>query len=172
MPTGRSAVEYRGLGGLFCAGLLLALSGSALAGDWKLSDSISTKVTAVDRSGDQSSSGLVGQLTPRVVLKGEGGRSKADIDYGITASVGGSDIDPESFTHDLNATAELEVVENFFTLGGRASADLVGKSATAGRADSINLNDDGRQSFSVEILPTFHRRLNRYANLVSNNSID
>lgn len=151
---------------------LLICSGSALAGDWKLSDSITTELTAVDRSDNDASSGLVAQITPRISLRGEGGRARANIDYGVTASIGSSDTDPEAITHDLAAEGELEAIKNFFFLGARASATLVGNSATSGNVDSINVNSDGRQSYSLALLPNFRHRLNRYATIVSNNEID
>ena len=151
---------------------LLLCSGLTLAGDWKLSDSITTELTAVDRSGNDASSGLVAQITPRISLRGEGGRASASVDYGLTASLGSSNTDPEALTHDLRAEGDLEAIENFFFLGARASATLVGNSATSGNVDSINVNSDGRQSYSIAILPSFRHRLNRYANIVSNNEFD
>ena len=147
-------------------------SASALGGDWKLTDSVTAEVTAVDRSGNDASSGLVTQVTPRISLRGEGGRASANIAYGLTASLGSSDTDPEAITHDLTAEGDLEAIENFFFLGARASATLVGNSATSGNVDAINVNSDGRQSYSFALLPSFRHRLNRYANIVSNNEID
>ena len=153
-------------------GVLTALAGTSFAGDWKLTDSVTTELTVVDRTGNDASSGLVAQVTPRLTLNGQGGRSRASVDYGLTASLGSSNTDPEALSHDLRAEGELEAIENFFFLGGRAGAALVGNSATSGRVDSISANNDGRQTYSLEITPRFRHRLNRYANIVSNNAID
>lgn len=150
--------------------LVWGVVGTGLAGDWKLSDSFSTSVTAVDRSGNNSESGVVAQVSPSIRLSGRGARSSADLSYRLTASVGTNDTDPRDFAHNLNATGQVEVVEDFFFLGGRAGARLVGDSPTSGPVDAIN--GEGSQSFSLALLPEFRHRLNRYANLVSRNAID
>ncbi len=144
--------------------------GAGLAGDWRLTDSVTASMTAVDRTGNDAESGLVAQVSPGIRLSGEGARARADLSYRLTASVGLGDIDPRGVSHNLNANGQVEVVEDFFFLGGRAGARLVGDSLTSGPVDPIN--DEGSQSFSLAVLPEFRHRLNRYANLVSRNAID
>lgn len=157
---------------IFLITSVVVCSAPVFGGDWKLTDSVSTELTAVDRTGNDSSSGVVAQVTPRITLEGKGARASARVNYGLTASLGSSDTDPEALTHDLTAEGDLEAIENFFFLGAQASAKLVGDSATSGNVDSINVNSDGRQTYSLQLTPTFRHRLNRYANIVSNNVVD
>ena len=158
--------------GLTALVFLFTLINPVFAGDWKLTDSVTTRLTFVDRTGNEAESGPVAQVTPRVSLNGRGSRSSAKVDYALTASLGGSDTDPEPLTHDLSAEGEVEAIEDFFFLGAQASAKLVGDSATSGRVDSINADTDGRQTYSLSVTPVFRHRLNRYADFVSNNAID
>lgn len=142
------------------------------AGDWKLSDSISADLTYVDRSGRNKNSGTVLQLSPRLSLRGKGGRSEADINYGVTASIGGGTTDPKDLSHNLRGRGSVEIIENKFTLGANASARLVGNSSTSGTVDAINAKTDGRQSYSFQITPEFRHHLNKYADIVSRNTVD
>ncbi len=155
-----------------CAAAAFGLPTIAPAGEWRLSDTVSADLTYVDRDGRNESSGAVLQLTPRLRLNGRGGRSQADIDYSLTASIGGGSTDPESLSHNLRGTGRVEVIDNMFFLGANASARLVGTSATSGTVDSINARSDGTQSYSFEITPEFRHHLNRYADIVSRNSVN
>lgn len=149
-----------------------AFSAAASAGDWKLTDSVTVKATAIDRNGDNDSSGLVFEVSPRLRLKGEGARSEADIDYELTAATGTSDTDPERISHNLRAEGEVEAVEDFFFLGANAGARLVGRDANSGQVDAINSRSDGVQTYSVGLTPRFRHHLNKYADIVSENEID
>lgn len=144
---------------------------SAGAGDWRLTDSFSARTNYVDRTGSSAQSGVVVDVTPRFRLNGKGGRSQANIDYGLTASMGTGNTDPKRFSHNLLGAGKIELIEDHFTLGGTARADLVGSSASSGPVDSINVNSDGRQVFSLELTPEFRSHLNRYADFVSRNSV-
>lgn len=155
-----------------CAVACLGLPTIGLAGDWRLSDTVTAELTYVDRDGRNESSGAVLQLTPRLRLQGRSGRSQADIDYSLTASIGGGSTDPESLSHNLRGSGRTEIIENKFFLGANASARLVGTSATSGAVDAINVRSDGTQSYSFEILPEFRHHLNKYADIVSRNSIN
>lgn len=161
-PTGWSVV-------VLCAAFAPA---AATSGDWTLKDSVTASATAVDRSGSNASSGLVLQLSPSIRLSGRGARATADLSYGLTASAGTGDTDPLGLSHNLLARGQVEAIEDFFFLGADASARLIGNSATAGRVDAINANADGRQSYSLRLTPQFRHRLNRYADIVSNNAVD
>lgn len=162
---------------LIKSGLLFLVAGMSLplvvmAGDWRLTDSVSADLTYVDRTGQNSSSGLVLQVSPGLRLSGKGARSEADINYRLTTSVGTGSIDPKNLSHSLRARGRVEVVDNAFFIGANASARLVGNSATSGIVDSINVNTDGSQSYSMEITPEFRHHLNRYADIVSNNRLN
>ena len=170
--------ERRHLGatGILPGIALVCVLGSsiAIAGDWTLTDSQTLSVTAVDRSGDDAYSGNVFQFSPQFRLNGRGGRSFADVNYRLTMSYGTGSTDPRPFAHNLLARGEVEAVENFFFLGATAGARLSG--GTGGGStpvDAINFNaDGGSQSFSLRVTPKFRAHLNRYADLVSNNSVD
>ncbi len=154
-----------------CA-MFCAFPVTAWAGDWELTDSVTAKTTAIDRNGANESSGLVFEVKPQIKLKGEGARSKADIDYQLTLATGTGDTDPETMSHRLRAQGEVEAIEDFFFLGANAGARLVGRDATSGPVDSINARSDGTQSYSVGLTPRFRHRLNKYADIVSDNEID
>jgi len=145
----------------------------ATAGDWELTDSLTTSLSTVDRTGANSRSGTIFQLSPSVRLSGRGGRSSADINYRLTMSAGTSNSDPRPLAHNLVAKGNVDVIENFFTLGGTAAARVSGGSSSSGPVDEINFNaDNGQQSFSYGVTPQFRARINRHANFVSNNSLD
>ncbi len=153
-------------------GLLLACN-TAMAGDWKLSDSVTGRLSFVDRSGDGASSGIVMQVSPRLSLSGRGARATANVNYGLTASTGSSDTNPRRLSHDLVARGKLEAIEDLLYIDASASARLVGNAATSGSVDSINADNDGNQSYSIKISPSFRPRTsNRYVSFVSNNSLD
>ncbi len=154
-----------------CA-MFCAFPVTAWAGDWELTDSVTAKTTAIDRNGANESSGLVFEVKPQIKLKGEGARSKADIDYQLTLATGTGDTDPETMSHRLRAQGEVEAIEDFFFLGANAGARLVGRDATSGPVDAINARSDGTQSYSVGLTPRFRHRLNKYADIVSDNEID
>jgi uncharacterized protein (PEP-CTERM system associated) len=144
-----------------------------LAGDWKVTDSVKTGVTWLDRSGNDPSSGLVLQLSPKVSLAGRGARAKANVSYGLNATVGNSDTETRGLSHDLSATGQLEAIEDLVLIDAQASAKLVGNSATSGTVDSLNAEQDGRQSYSFKVSPSLkHQFDNRYVTVVSNNSFD
>lgn len=155
--------------------LLLGISVSeiALGGDWLRSSAITGAATAVDRTGNQAQSGLVLQVTPQFGLTGRSGRSMADVNYQLTMSLGLGSTDPRPLAHNLVAIGEVEAVEDFFFLGANAGARLGGSSSFAESIDAINFNaDQGRQSFSVGLMPRFVAHLNRYVDLVSNNAVN
>lgn len=151
---------------------LAVLPQLAGAGDWKLDESVTAGLTYVDRTGNTPSKGSVLQVSPQVSLKGQGGRSEADINYRLTASQGFGDTDPASLAHNLRARGRVEVIENEFFVGANASAQLVGSSSSTGPVDAINVDSSGRQSYSVQLTPEFRHHLNRYADIVSQNRID
>ncbi len=170
---GSAASVWRVRAGLGLLLLSISVSELALGGDWLRSDAITAAATAVDRTGNQAQSGLVLQLTPQFGLTGRSGRSKADVNYRLTMSLGLGSTDPRPLAHNLVALGEVEVVEDFFFLGANAGARLGGRSSFAGPVDEINFNaDGGRQSFSVGLTPRFLAHLNRYVDLVSNNAIN
>lgn len=149
------------------------VAGSAVAGDWTLTDSQTVAITAVDRSGADGYTGNVFQFSPQVRLVGSGGRSSADVNYRLTMSTGFGGADPRPFGHDLLARGNVEVVEDFFFLGARAGARMSGTSLGSTPVDSINFNtDSGRQSFSLGIDPEFRAHVNRYVDFVSRNAVD
>jgi uncharacterized protein (PEP-CTERM system associated) len=148
------------------------VSGGAIAGDWTLTESTAFTGTSVDRDGNNSYSGLVLQASPSINFVGESGRSWANVNYQPTFSVGSGSTDPEFLTHNLVARGRLEAVEDVFFLGANAGAQLYGDSNYASGVDAINVNADGGQSYSFGLTPEFRFRLNRYANIVSQNSIN
>jgi uncharacterized protein (PEP-CTERM system associated) len=146
---------------------------AAFGGDWLRSNGITAMATAVDRTGNNAQSGLVLQLSPQFGLVGQSGRSKADVNYRLTLSLGLGSTDPRPLAHNLVAVGEVEAVEDFFFLGANAGARLGGSSSFAESIDAINFNaDQGRQSFSVGLMPRFVAHLNRYVDLVSNNAVN
>ena len=147
-------------------------SPTATGGDWKLTDSTTGRLTLVDRSDNNSSSGTVVQVSPQITLTGRGGRSEADLAYRLTASQGTGKTDPIPLAHDLRARGRVELVDQFFWLGGNANAQLVGNSTTSGPVDAINVESSGRQGYSVQLTPEFRHHLGRYADVVSQNSVD
>jgi uncharacterized protein (PEP-CTERM system associated) len=156
-----------------CAFLTLFTASPGWAGDWQRFEAITGAVTAVDRTGDNAQSGVVLQASPQFGLTGQGGRSTADINYRLTASLGLGSTDPRPLAHNLVARGEVEAVEDFFFLGATAGARLGGTSSLAGPVDAINFNaDGGSQSFSLGLQPRFVAHLNRYVDLVSDNRFD
>lgn len=147
-------------------------SGLAGAGSWEVTDDIALTTTYVDRSGNDDASGLVLELTPRLTARGRGGRFTADISYAPNLAVGDSSVDPKTLTHDLLAVGQVELVRNNVFLGAEANAGLAGNSATSGQVDAINYSDGGQQYFSIRLLPEFRQHINRYADVVSKNSVD
>lgn len=164
----RSSNVHPGLA-LVCAALLPA---AAVGGDWKLSDSFSSKLTAVDHSGNDSSSGTVLSVSPSVTLTGKGGRVSGDLDYGINLTQGSGNTDPTRISHNLTARGDVEAVKNLLNIGVDALARLVPRSSSAGSVDSISRRSDTRQSFSLAVSPVLRARLGRQAEFVSSNSID
>ena len=151
---------------------LLISTGSTEAGDWTLTDAITTTATSVDRTGNSAQSGLVFQVTPAYTLTGRGGRVEGNVHLRPTFSVGTGDTDPRFMTNEGYARGRMEVVEDVFFLGASASARLGGDTGIAGPVDAINVNTDGYQSYSIGLAPEFRAHLNKYADLVSNNSVD
>lgn len=166
----RKPVSRASLNAVAIVSLLAA--GSVGAGDWKLTDSSTLSLDYVDRSGADPSSGFVLQATPGITLRGQGGRSQANLSYQMNIAEGFGDTDPRPLSHNLRATGRMEVVEDFFFLGGNAAASLVGDSASSGPVDAINAESDGRQSFAIDITPEFRQHLNRYADIVSFNRLN
>ena len=154
--------------------LVISLSfvADAFAGDWQLTESTAFGFTHVDRSGNNPYSGMVLQATPTINFVGEGGRSFANVNYRPTFSVGGGTTDPKFLTHDLIARGQVEAIEDVFFLGANAGARLYGNEGIAGSVDSININSDGGQSYSLGVTPEFRFHLNRYADLVSRNNFN
>lgn len=171
--AGQQPVSFhrRAIGGLLFPLAALAAQ-PVLAGDWKLTDSLTVEATAVDRSGVNSRSGLVFQLSPRIGLSGRGARASADINYRLTTSIGSSDTNPRGLSHNLVATGEVEAIEDLLTIGAEAGAALVGNDATSGPIDAINVTSDGTQTYSLRVSPVLRHRFNRYVNFVSRNSVD
>ncbi|MCB1775446.1 MAG: TIGR03016 family PEP-CTERM system-associated outer membrane protein [Gammaproteobacteria bacterium] len=158
----------------FCLSLAVSLLPAtySLAGDWQLTESTAFGLTHVDRSGNNPYSGMVLQATPTLNFVGESGRSFANVNYRPTFSVGGGTTDPKFLTHDLIARGQVEAIEDVFFLGANASARLYGNEGIAGSVDSININSDGGQSYSLGVTPEFRFHLNRYADLVSRNNFN
>ncbi len=153
--------------------LAVALPKKVNAGDWELSSALTGSATVVDRSGENSRSGTVFRLSPRLGLSGRGSRVNANINYRPTFSAGTSDTDPEPLVHNLVAQGDVSVVENFFLLGGNAAARVSSGSSSTGSVDEISFNaDGGRQTFSYGLTPQFRARLNRHVSFVSNNVLD
>ena len=145
--------------------------GAVNAGDWTFTESTRLSATYIDRTGDNAQSGAVLQLAPTFTLDGQGGRSRGNVVYTPTFSVGGGSTDPRFFTNDLIARGEIDVVDEVFVLGLNAGAGLQGSTGLASDVDAINVDtDDGRQYYSLGIEPKFFAHLNRYADLVSLNS--
>jgi uncharacterized protein (PEP-CTERM system associated) len=173
LPLGKAASAWQVRVGLGLVLLSVSVSEIALGGDWLRSHAITAAATAVDRTGNQAQSGLVLQLSPQFGLTGRSGRSMADVNYRLTMSLGLGSTDPKPLAHNLVALGEVEVVEDFFFLGANAGARLGGASSVAESVDEINFNaDNGRQSFSLGLMPRFVAHLNRYVDLVSNNAIN
>ena len=150
----------------------VCFTGTASAGEWRLEDSVTASATVVDDS--EGSSGTVLQLSPSLNLTGKGGRSKANAHYRLTLSEGTGDTNPRPIAHSLLAAGEVEAIEDFFFLGGEATARLSsGDGTTTSNVDSINFDRrGGQQSYSLRVKPIFKHHLNRYADFVSNNSVD
>lgn len=155
-----------------CALGLALTSGMGLAGDWDLSESTSFSLTSVERTGSNDYSGLVLQASPTINLNGRGGRLTGDMSLRPTFSVGGGTTDPRFLTNEGYGRFRLEAIEDVFFLGANFNAQLNGTTGVAGNVDAINVNSDGAQSYSVGLTPEFRFHLNRYADVVSNNSID
>lgn len=169
--SGRTPNPMRGALCVLPVVLLLASSGAG-AGNWLFTETTEVALTAVDRTGDSEYNGTVLQATPNLRFSGESGRSRANIDYRPTFSVGGGTTDPKFLTHQLIGRGRLEVVPDNFLLGATASARLLSNDSTAGNVDAININADGGQSYSFGLQPEFRFHLNQYADLVSLNSFD
>ena len=167
----RERISFRSVA-TCAAAALIGFPVAGTAGDWKLDDSVSARATYVDRSGGSSKNGLVLQVSPRISLQGESAKSKADINYRLTMSQGFGTTDPDRLSHNLVADGEVELIDDFFVLGGNATAQLVGNAPGSGPVDSINVDSTGRQSYSVQLTPQFHHHLSQYADIVSNNAID
>ena len=142
-----------------------------VAGKRDLDDSIDVSLTFVDRTGSDASSGPVAQVSPRFSLNRRGARAFADINYRPNLAIGGDNT--KTLTHDLTARGEVEAVEDLLYINATAGAGFVGNSATSGIVDPINGSNDGSQSYSLQISPSFRPRTdNRYVSFVSNNSFD
>jgi len=160
------------------AGVLVVASAAApqvFATSWKtnVDDSIEARIVFVDRTGSDEASGPVLQLRPGVSIQRQGARASADIRYRLNVSVGGSDTDPETFTHDLIARGNVEAIERVLFFDMSAGARYVGNSATAGVVDPITGRTDGQQSYSLRVSPIIRPETdNRYVRFVSNNTLD
>ena len=145
---------------LSCLSVLMS-TGAATAGDWTLTDAITTTATSVDRTGNSAQSGMVFQVTPAYTLTGRGGRVEGNVHLRPTFSVGTGDTDPRFMTNEGYARGRMEVVEDVFFLGASASARLGGDTGIAGPVDAINVNTDGYQSYSIGLAPEFRAHLNK-----------
>jgi len=153
--------------------VVVMLPDVASAGDWQVTDDIGLTVTNVDRTGQGAQTGTVLELNPRWIAKGRGGRFRADINYAPNLAAGFDDTDPETLTHDLLATGRLEVVPDTFFLGAKAAAAITGTDSTSAPIDAISFKTDGgQQTFSLALLPEYRQHINRYVDIVSNNSLD
>lgn len=157
------------------AGLVVALAGMvfpAFAGDWKLSDSLSTSLTLTntDNDGGTDDSSLSWRLTPGLTLRGTGGRVQADISYRPSLTMGSGN-NTGTLSHRLSASGKAEILPQQFFLGATATAGLTTRNLTSASVNEFSSSDDTTQTFGFTLTPEFRHHLGTYADLVSVNSL-
>lgn len=147
---------------------VLLLSQQAIAADWKISPSLNLNETYSDNiklapRGSEKSD-WVTQINPGISLTGTGSRLKANASYVMQnlyyMEGGGQD----RTTHQLNANANAELVENLFFLDGQAGISQQNTSLLGPQAvDNVNATGNRTEVRTYSISPYLRHRFSSFA---------
>lgn len=127
--------------------LLCLLPALAWGGDWKftrgitLSERYSDNVD-LDATGQEQSDWIT-EITPRLSLRREGARLKANVDYSLQGLVYANDSERSTLNHNLNGRANAELLEEWFYLdaSARVAQVLDTLSGGAGQGDGVGIGN-------------------------------
>jgi uncharacterized protein (PEP-CTERM system associated) len=163
------ASRRAGLGWLGCVATALAvLWGAAVqAGDWKIAAPRLTVSETYSDNVDLESDGesdWITEISPSISASRQGGRARASLSYSAQGLLYAKGTESNHVNHNLNANANVEMVEQLFFLDansrvGQAYEDLTGPLSTDAAVGSDNLTTYATYSVS----PYIKRRLASYA---------
>jgi uncharacterized protein (PEP-CTERM system associated) len=162
------------------AGLfLLACLVSTLTwgGDWKFatgvglserySDNVALATTGLEESA------WITEITPRISVKRDGGRVKANVDYSLQALLYADDGGSNRINHNLNGRLNAELVKEWFYLDATARMSQALKSLTGGIGAGDGVGASNTTSVgSYTISPSLKRRLGSVATVEAKISRD
>ena len=148
-------------------------AGSALAGDWTLTDSVSLNASAINRDSDNGgqSDRRVLSLNPSLSLSGRGGRTTANVRYGLGGVYENGSNSGSRLTHSLNGTASSRIYEDNIFLEGSAFAGLASATNSSASVDEFSAENETIQTYAFSLSPILRYHLGRNADLVSRNTI-
>jgi len=156
--------------------LALALSGTAVAADWKFTAGVGATETYTDnvtlgtsggRSGD-----FVTSITPRIGVKKDGARLKVDAQYSMQNLFYTQDSARNTLFHQLNARANAELYENEIFLDTTATISQTSISPLgASGTDNTNATNNLASVYAVTVSPYWIHRFGSTATLNVRNTL-
>ncbi len=137
--------------------LLSLLSLPVLAANWTTTRSASVTTTFSDNIDleEDGDSGSSLELRPSIGIQGEGARLKLDFNYSLGAVfTNGGDDDGFEDNHFLNATANIEAIEDnlFIDVNANAGMTLIDSTKTVASDSNTNSNNT-TQTYSLSVSP-------------------
>ncbi len=143
--------------------------GAAFAGEWRIVPGISVQESYTDNV-NLASSGLedddfITEVTPSLSLRGQGGRLSANFDYSLQQLFYANDSDRNSLSHQLQASANAELVKQIVFVDVDASARQE-NSSNSGRLSDSNISVTGNRNevYTWRISPVVRHHFGNYAN--------
>lgn len=140
--------------------------GALSAAEWRANSGISAGLTYTDNvnlsSSDQVSE-VISTVTPSVSLSGRGAR--ANLDFSASVEFNNQKESADSYNTQLQANADIELVERVFFIDARATISQNAIDPTQ-ESGNDNLNNTGNKTTTrtLQISPYFTGRLKRFAN--------
>ncbi len=127
--------------------LLFLLPAASWGGDWKITPGISLSERYSDNvnlaTTGQERSDWITEVTPRISLRRQGARIKANVDYSLQGLLYADDSGRNTVNHNLNGRANAELKEGWFYLdaSARVSQVLDSLSGGAGQGDGVGIGN-------------------------------
>ena len=156
----------------YLAGWLLplgiGLAFPALAGEWKITPSVSVQETATDNVGlnQERKSDWVTDVTPGISIHGKGGRASLDFDYRLHNLYYAKDSSRNNTQNLLNARGTVEALENWLFIDAAASIAQQNVSAFRGSVNNTVATSDGgntTETSSYRLSPYIKGELGSFA---------
>lgn len=142
------------------APLLILATGCAVAGDWKLTRSLSLTERYTDNLGLAAGGGnsaFITEVTPRFSLSRQGARGQASLAYGFNGLLYDLDASRSSASHDLDANMRLTPVRGVLQVEGSARVGQSYASQFAPTSQGLYQNVANRvETRSLSLRPSLH----------------